>query len=145
MTHAGELLGTGARGLVHRFRLARCSERHLWIDLRIVGHCHLHLQASRLQKRSLSLLRYGYRTQEGQVAHGFERSESVSLHGLPGQPHCQRGRRSFPEQRLARMLLTLADKIGQRHGDITEVSVTRQELADMIGATVGTTIRVTSK
>jgi CRP-like cAMP-binding protein len=49
------------------------------------------------------------------------------------------------EQRLARMLLTLADKIGQRHKDITEVSVTRQELADMIGTTVETTIRVTSK
>jgi len=49
------------------------------------------------------------------------------------------------EQRLARMLLTLADKIGQRRGPFTELNVTRQELADMIGATVETTIRVTSK
>ena len=43
------------------------------------------------------------------------------------------------------MLLTLADKIGQRNGTVTELNVTRQELADMIGTTVETTIRVTSK
>jgi CRP/FNR family transcriptional regulator len=49
------------------------------------------------------------------------------------------------EQRLARMLLTLADKIGQQRAGVTEVSITRQELADMIGTTVETTIRVTSK
>ena len=49
------------------------------------------------------------------------------------------------EQRLARMLLTLADKIGQRSGTVTELNVTRQELADMIGTTVETTIRITSK
>jgi CRP-like cAMP-binding protein len=49
------------------------------------------------------------------------------------------------EQRLARMLLTLADKIGQRNGTVTELNVTRQELADMIGTTVETTIRITSK
>ena len=49
------------------------------------------------------------------------------------------------EQRLARILLTLADKIGQRHGNVTELNVTRQELADMIGTTVETTIRITSK
>src|SRR5450759_615059 len=39
------------------------------------------------------------------------------------------------EQRLARMLLTLADKIGQQRAGVTEVSITRQELADMIGTT----------
>jgi CRP/FNR family transcriptional regulator len=49
------------------------------------------------------------------------------------------------EQRLARMLLTLADKIGQQRAGVTEVSITRQELADMVGTTVETTIRVTSK
>jgi CRP/FNR family transcriptional regulator, nitrogen oxide reductase regulator len=49
------------------------------------------------------------------------------------------------EQRLARMLLTLADKIGERRGEMTLLSVTRQELADMIGTTVETTIRITSK
>ncbi len=49
------------------------------------------------------------------------------------------------EQRLARMLLTLAEKIGQRAGTVTELNVTRQELADMIGTTVETTIRITSK
>ncbi len=49
------------------------------------------------------------------------------------------------EQRLARMLLTLAEKIGQRTGTVTELNVTRQELADMIGTTVETTIRITSK
>src|SRR5512140_3388439 len=49
------------------------------------------------------------------------------------------------EQRLARMLLTLGNKIGQRNGPVTELSVTRQELADMIGTTVETTIRITSK
>ena len=49
------------------------------------------------------------------------------------------------EQRLARMLLTLADKIGQVEAGVTTLSVTRQELADMIGTTVETTIRITSK
>jgi CRP/FNR family transcriptional regulator len=49
------------------------------------------------------------------------------------------------EQRLARMLLALAKKIGQVEGGVTTLSVTRQELGDMIGTTVETTIRVTSK
>ncbi len=49
------------------------------------------------------------------------------------------------EQRLARMLVTLATKIGQPGDGATLISVTRQELADMIGATVETTIRITSK
>jgi CRP/FNR family transcriptional regulator len=49
------------------------------------------------------------------------------------------------EQRLARVLLTLADKIGQRSGTVTEVNVTREEFADMVGTTVETTIRITSK
>ena len=49
------------------------------------------------------------------------------------------------EQRLARMLLTLAEKIGRQEDGIMVLSVTRQELADMIGTTVETTIRITSK
>jgi len=49
------------------------------------------------------------------------------------------------EQRLARMLLALAGKIGQRRDGVTVLSVTRQELADMVGTTVETTIRITSK
>src|SRR5574337_540840 len=49
------------------------------------------------------------------------------------------------EQRLARMLLALAEKIGERKGGQTVLNVTRQELADMIGTTVETTIRITSK
>ncbi len=49
------------------------------------------------------------------------------------------------EQRLARMLLALADKIGQQKDGVMVVNVTRQELADMIGTTVETTIRITSK
>jgi CRP/FNR family transcriptional regulator len=49
------------------------------------------------------------------------------------------------EQRLARMLLALAEKIGQRRGAMVELNVSRQELADMIGTTVETTIRITSK
>ena len=49
------------------------------------------------------------------------------------------------EQRLARILLALAEKIGQRRGKIMELNVSRQELADMIGTTVETTIRITSR
>ncbi|MGH3054832.1 MAG: Crp/Fnr family transcriptional regulator, partial [Gaiellaceae bacterium] len=37
------------------------------------------------------------------------------------------------EQRLARMVMTLAGKIGQQLDGITVLNVTRQELADMIG------------
>jgi CRP-like cAMP-binding protein len=49
------------------------------------------------------------------------------------------------EQRLARMLLSLADRIGHEENGVTVLSVTRQELADMVGTTVETTIRITSK
>jgi CRP-like cAMP-binding protein len=49
------------------------------------------------------------------------------------------------EQRLARILLGLGAKIGQRRGAVVELNVSRQELADMIGSTVETTIRITSK
>jgi CRP/FNR family transcriptional regulator len=49
------------------------------------------------------------------------------------------------EQRLARVILTLAAKIGKTTGGTTALAVTRQELADMIGTTVETTIRITSR
>lgn len=49
------------------------------------------------------------------------------------------------EQRFARLLLTLADKMGRSQGDAIAISATRQELADMIGTTVETAIRITSK
>jgi CRP/FNR family transcriptional regulator len=49
------------------------------------------------------------------------------------------------EQRLARMLLTLADKIGVHATEEVRLNVTRQEIADMIGTTVETVIRITSK
>ena len=49
------------------------------------------------------------------------------------------------EQRLARIILTLAGKIGRQKGNVTVLNVTRQELADMVGTTVESTIRVTSK
>jgi len=46
-------------------------------------------------------------------------------------------------QRLARTLLKLADKIGHEKQGVTVVSITRRELADMVGTTVETAIRVT--
>lgn len=49
------------------------------------------------------------------------------------------------EQRLARLLLTLANKVGQQKDGLMTVSATRQELADMIGTTVETVIRTTSR
>jgi len=49
------------------------------------------------------------------------------------------------EQRLARALLALAEKIGEEKDGLTVVSVTRQQLANMIGTTVETTIRITSR
>lgn len=49
------------------------------------------------------------------------------------------------EQRLARMIVTLASKIGQQKDGVTVLRVTRQELADMVGTTVESTIRVTSR
>lgn len=49
------------------------------------------------------------------------------------------------EQRLARALLTLMNKIGTPEAGGTVVKVTRQELADMTGTTVETAIRVTSR
>ena len=49
------------------------------------------------------------------------------------------------EQRLARLLLTLAGKFGQKQDGLMMVSATRQDLADMIGTTVETVIRITSR
>jgi len=49
------------------------------------------------------------------------------------------------DQRLARLLLTLADKFGQPRDGLLVVTATRQELADMIGTTVETAIRITSR
>lgn len=49
------------------------------------------------------------------------------------------------EQRFARLLLMLAARLGQEENGLRIVSATRQELADMIGTTVETAIRITSK
>jgi CRP-like cAMP-binding protein len=51
------------------------------------------------------------------------------------------------EQRIATILLKLADKLGTREGGgiMLNLSLTRQDLADMAGTTVETTIRVMSR
>ena len=51
------------------------------------------------------------------------------------------------EQRISNILLKLADKLGSREkgGIILNFSFTRQDLADMAGTTVETTIRVMSR
>jgi CRP-like cAMP-binding protein len=67
----------------------------------------------------------------GRLRDAHERLRSVALERV--------------EQRLARIVLTLAGKIGQRRDGVTVLHVTRQELADMIGTTVESTIRITSK
>jgi len=51
------------------------------------------------------------------------------------------------EQRIANILLKLADKLGtpEKGGIMLNLSLTRQDLADMAGTTVETTIRVMSR
>lgn len=51
------------------------------------------------------------------------------------------------EQRIASILLKLAEKMGtaQKEGMLVNLSLTRQDLADMAGTTVETTIRVMSR
>jgi CRP/FNR family transcriptional regulator len=51
------------------------------------------------------------------------------------------------EARLARFLLKLADDIGQRRdgGTFIPLALSRQELADMIGTTIETSIRIMSR
>jgi len=51
------------------------------------------------------------------------------------------------EQRIANILLKLADKLGvqERGGTVLNLPLTRQDLADMAGTTVETTIRVMSR
>ena len=51
------------------------------------------------------------------------------------------------EQRIANILLKLADKLGApaEGGTLLNLSLTRQDLADMAGTTVETTIRVMSR
>jgi len=67
----------------------------------------------------------------GRLREAHERLRSIALERV--------------EQRLARMLLTLGEKIGEGIKGRTALNVTRQELADMIGTTVETAIRITSK
>jgi CRP-like cAMP-binding protein len=55
---------------------------------------------------------------------------------------------AFPvERRIAAILLALGDKLGEasEHGLLLQVPLTRQELADMAGATVETASRVVSR
>jgi CRP-like cAMP-binding protein len=51
------------------------------------------------------------------------------------------------EQRIAHILLKLADKLGipRGGGTLLNLSLTRQDLADLVGTTVETTIRVMSR
>ena len=51
------------------------------------------------------------------------------------------------EPRLARLFLKLADDMGQRRGEgvFIPMALSRQELADMIGTTIETTIRIMSR
>ncbi|MBI4477849.1 MAG: Crp/Fnr family transcriptional regulator [Acidobacteria bacterium] len=51
------------------------------------------------------------------------------------------------EARLARFFLKLTDDIGQRHpeGTFIPMALSRQELADMIGTTIETSIRIMSR
>lgn len=50
------------------------------------------------------------------------------------------------ERRLGSILLVLARKIGRTdEGKVTSLDVTRQDLADMVGTTVETTIRIISR
>lgn len=51
------------------------------------------------------------------------------------------------EQRIANILLKLADKLGmpKEEGILLNISLTRQDLADMAGTTVETTIRIMSR
>ena len=67
----------------------------------------------------------------GRLRRAHERLQSMALEPV--------------ERRLARILLVLTNKIGRQKDGLTALSVTRQELGDMIGATVETVIRITSK
>jgi len=51
------------------------------------------------------------------------------------------------DARLARFLLKLADDIGQRRPDgvFIPLALSRQEIADMIGTTIETSIRIMSR
>jgi CRP-like cAMP-binding protein len=51
------------------------------------------------------------------------------------------------EYRIAHLLLTLADRIGKEEGDgiRLEITLSRQEIADMVGTTIETAIRIMSR
>lgn len=49
------------------------------------------------------------------------------------------------DQRLARLLLGLAERIGREQGSPAVLALTRQQLAQMVGTTVETAIRVTRR
>ena len=51
------------------------------------------------------------------------------------------------EARLARFLLKLTDDMGQKRGDgiFIPLALSRQEIADMIGTTIETSIRIMSR
>ena len=51
------------------------------------------------------------------------------------------------EYRIAHLLLTLGDRVGRKDGShvIIDLPMTRQEIADMVGTTIETTIRIMSR
>ena len=51
------------------------------------------------------------------------------------------------EYRVARVLLTLADRVGRMEGEswVVPVALNRQEIADMVGTTQETAIRIMSR
>ncbi|NTU41890.1 MAG: Crp/Fnr family transcriptional regulator [Nitrospirales bacterium] len=51
------------------------------------------------------------------------------------------------ESRIASLLLKLADKVGEKEGEMTFIGMrlTKQDIAEMVGTTVETTIRVMSR
>jgi len=72
------------------------------------------------------------------LAHAAERLRAAHerLHSLALEP---------VEQRLARALLMLAERVGTPGDGGTTVTVTRQSLADMVGTTAESAIRVTGR
>jgi CRP/FNR family transcriptional regulator len=56
-------------------------------------------------------------------------------------------RSSRVEYRVARLFLTLADRVGrpEKDGIVVPVSLSRQEIADMVGTTQETAIRIMSR
>ena len=121
----GEVFGGGAIMLESQPATARALEPTVVVSLGVDDYTHLLLTHPKLALRLIRML-------------GTRLHAAVELNALTGER---------VERRLAHILLRIADRCGRPdpEGLLITLALSRQDLADMTGTTLETTIRILSR